>query len=272
MKQWIERGLIFAAGVAVGCATSYGFLQKKFEAVLEDEVRDVREHYQARLADILEKKSALVALNVAASSDTSLSENEYTETLKDGTDYTRYANGEKPDTVNGTSKEAVVDIKNELERVSQAVHDDDFDRHMAERESPEETDSDIFDLEEEESRQRQEELEKAKNDGVRPYAITRGEYMNQKEWYEKLSWNLYQDEVVTDERDDVVLAAEDKVGDELFEAFGVNPSDPDVAYIRNDALGIDFEVCKIAEEYYTAPGKHEKKNPGEATIKLSSER
>lgn len=277
MNKWIERGLIFIAGAAVGVAGSYKFLEKKFEKVLENEIEDIRSHYRSRITNLVtfnmensanKDNSQDGNENKESSKHDSPEKEEYENSIENGTDYTGYVKRTKPNTVIGTTKSKMESIKDELDRVSKAVHDNDFDEHMADRESPEEDEPDIF---EEESQRRNDEIEQAKNDGVKPYAITRSEYMNQKEWYEKLSWNLYNDDIVTDERDELVLAAEDRLGDDLIESFGVDPDQPNVAYIRNEAIGTDFEVSRIDEDYYVLPGQHTMKKNLKGNIKLSSE-
>lgn len=276
MNVWIKRILIFAAGATVGAGGMYLALDKKYAKLLAQETDDIRSYYRNRiikLQDILEKKEKDEAdLSEGDSkSGPSITPKEYAKIAvvdsdgdKSFVDYTAFARHEDISEINGVKKESVKDIRDELDKVSKAVHDDDFDKHMAEREYPEEDDNEYEEMIAEiDNQQIRDEQQRAKNENILPYAIMRSEYLNQKSWYEKLSWNFYEDGIVTDEHDDVVHAPVKILGTDFLDAFGMDDSDPDIAYIRNDQLAQDYEVCRIAERYY--------KTTSDDNLKLSSE-
>ena len=60
---------------------------------------------------------------------------------------------------------------------------------------------------------------------------------------------MYKDGVVTDETGEVVEDVKRYLGDQLMEAFGIDGDDPDVAYIGNDQLETDFEICRVTDYY-----------------------
>lgn len=276
MNVWIKRILIFAAGATVGAGGMYLALDKKYAKLLAQETDDIRSYYRNRiikLQDILEKKETDEAdlSEGDPKSNPSITPEEYAKIAvvdpdgdKSFVDYTAFARHEDISEINGMKKESAKDIRDELDKVSKAVHDDDFDKHMAEREHPEEDDDEYEEMIAEiDNQQIRDEQQRAKNENILPYAIMRSEYLNQKTWYEKLSWNFYEDGIVTDEHDDMVHAPAKILGWDFLDAFGMDDSDPDIAYIRNDQLAQDYEVCRIAERYY--------KTASDDSLKLSSE-
>lgn len=276
MNVWIKRILIFAAGATVGAGGMYLALDKKYANLLAQETDDIRSYYRNRiikLQDILDKKEKDEEdlSEGDAKSGPSIEPEEYSKLAgvdpdgdKSFVDYTAFARHEDISEINGVKKESVKDIRDELDRVSKAVHDDDFDKHMAEREYPEEDDNEYEEMIAEiDNQQIRDEQQRAKNENILPYAIMRSEYLNQKSWYEKLSWNFYEDGIVTDEHDDMVHAPAKILGTDFLDAFGMDDGDPDIAYVRNDQLAQDYEVCRIAERYY--------KTASDDNLKLSSE-
>ena len=278
MNAWIKGGLIFAVGALAGAGTIYLILDKVYEEKFNQELDDVRSYYRTRirqLNEVLDKKeekdSDLSHHQSTENPSVNISQKDYENLVtkdEDGdksfVDYTSYARHEDISEVS-TIHTDVKSLRDELDEVSKAVHDDDFDEHMAERESPEEDDEENEYREMLAENERiADEQEKAKNEGIEPYPITRAEYLNQKSWYEKLSWNFYQDGFVTDDGDEKVLAPEDCLGPNLMEAFGLDGDDPDVAYIRDEQRARDIEVCRVAEDYYP-------KREVVSDVKLSSE-
>lgn len=249
MNAWVKGGIIFVVGAIAGAGGMYLALNRKYEEMFDEQIQDVRETYRNKILDKIEK------------SKEDISEKDEPETVKSthisSEDYNSVANSENNFVdYTGFSKKResvntpINDMKNELDRVSRAVHDNDFDEHMADRENPEDEEDDEYLEGLIENQKIQDEMDQAKNENVKPYPIRRSEYLNQKSWHEKLSWNFYQDDIVTDDRDEIVHCPEEALGENLLEAFGLDGDDPDVAYIRDDRKAIDYEVCRISEKYY----------------------
>jgi hypothetical protein len=57
------------------------------------------------------------------------------------------------------------------------------------------------------------------------------------------------DDVLCDERDNVVPEPDDIVGVQNLDRFGHGSGDPNVVYIRNDTLGVDVEVVRSERTY-----------------------
>ena len=78
----------------------------------------------------------------------------------------------------------------------------------------------------------------------RPYILTREEYMLSEPDYTQTTVTYFEaDEVLADERDEPIENAEKKIGLENLR-FGSGSGDPNLVYIRNDDLEIDFEVIR----------------------------
>lgn len=68
--------------------------------------------------------------------------------------------------------------------------------------------------------------------------------------YEVASWSYYKDNVLADENDDIVEDIDRSIGIESLQHFGAMEDEPDMLYVRNDKLKLDFEVLKVDENYY----------------------
>lgn len=270
MNAWIKGAMIFAVGALAGASGAYLVLNKQYEERFNQEIADVRDHYRKKILKSRESVKEIVSTEEPkASKLTHISDEEYQKISDDDekgfVDYTSYAKHDADiPTVSEIEKDSTKQMRDELDKVSKEAHDDDFDEHMAERESPEEDEDNEYDEMLAENERIHDEQERAKNEGIEPYPITRAEYLNQKSWYEKLSWNFYQDGFVTDDGDEKVEAPQLFLGPDLMEAFEMEDDDPDVAYIRDEQRARDIEVCKIAEDFYP------KRSPVSG-IKLSSE-
>lgn len=253
---------IFVAGAATGAGITYLALNKKYERILNEETKDIRDRYRKRLMVDWEKVKE-TATTEEPKNPSHISSNDYEKKSSDEnfTDYTSYAKSADIPTVKGTTHEPTQNLRDELNRVSEAVHDPDFDEHMAEREFPDDDEDDGLEL----NARIQDELDRAKNEDIKPYAIGRAEYLNQKGWYDKLSWTLYEDGIITDERDEVIHHPEKQIGQEFDVAFGFDGEDPDIAYIRNDQRATDYEIMKTPERYYG------ESHGGEPTLHMSTE-
>lgn len=90
------------------------------------------------------------------------------------------------------------------------------------------------------------------NDGPNsqaPYIIEPDEYgQNTDNECTVLMW--YGDDILTDTYDVNVDDIDNTVGREFIDHFGENPEEPDVVYVRNDRLEMDYQIlqCNSGEE------------------------
>ena len=83
-----------------------------------------------------------------------------------------------------------------------------------------------------------------------PYIITYDEYNAGEKDYEMSSLTYYeQDDTLTDEQDKPIREIDKIIGEDHLIRFGHGSRDRNVVYIRNDRLGMDFEVTKSTGSY-----------------------
>lgn len=88
-----------------------------------------------------------------------------------------------------------------------------------------------------------------KEDGMPPYVIDPEEYGNKADnECTVLMW--YGDDILTDTYGVNVDDIDNTVGREFIDHFGENPEEPDVVYVRNDRLEMDYQIlqCNSGEE------------------------
>lgn len=102
--------------------------------------------------------------------------------------------------------------------------------------------------------------EKALRNTVDPYIISSEEFYQNENDYEQMSLTYYEgDDILSDGKDEPVQSVEHTVGLWAFNRFGHGSDDPNVVYIRNGRLSMDFEVMRnegsFAEEVHGITGK-----------------
>lgn len=115
--------------------------------------------------------------------------------------------------------------------------------HVAVEEDPE-TES-VFDKDEPQVGGWDYETENAKRGLVNPFIIHHDEYMINEPEHEQVSLTYFSgDDVLVDERDQVMREVESTVGLEHLQKFGHGSEDPDIVYVRNPRLEVDYEISK----------------------------
>jgi hypothetical protein len=93
-----------------------------------------------------------------------------------------------------------------------------------------------------------------------PYVINTEEYMEENE-FDKASISYYEDDqVLCDENEEVMDDIEGTVGWDNLGRFGDGSDDPEVVYVRNERLEIDFEVIRLSKSYAETVGGFEPEN------------
>lgn len=80
---------------------------------------------------------------------------------------------------------------------------------------------------------------------------------------DKVSLTYYQDDdVLIDEDEEIITNVYDIIGNEALTSFGKYSADPDIVYVRNDRLGIDYEIVRLYKSYQvTVLGMKEEEPP-----------
>jgi hypothetical protein len=86
--------------------------------------------------------------------------------------------------------------------------------------------------------------------GDEPHIISLEEFAEEKVYYDKITLSFYEDdEVLTDEGEEIIDDPVALVGEDALQSFGVMSEDPEVVYVRNDNLQIDYEIIRLSKSY-----------------------
>ena len=79
-----------------------------------------------------------------------------------------------------------------------------------------------------------------------PYVISPDEYDGNAD-FDKITLTYYQDGVLADDNDEEIEDPDETVGEESLDHFG--EYEEDIVYVRNERLGIDYEVSRDRRRY-----------------------
>lgn len=83
-----------------------------------------------------------------------------------------------------------------------------------------------------------------------PYVIHVEEFGSAGNPNEKLTIYYYmKDNTLVDEAEEIIADPVYAIGRDAIASFGFSSDDPDIVYIRNERLGIDFEVVRLHKSY-----------------------
>lgn len=237
MKPIVKIALGFITGAATGSIGTYFALRKKFAAEVQKEVDEYRDIARARIRQADEYVNSKLNEKEAEEYNTRC------ENDPEFVDYTSYYS-------DMNVKKAV---KEATEAVSRYAEDKDFDKHMAERENPEDDEEEEDSYEEAINDARIKSMEDAKQSGEKPYLIDASEFHNTNQWYDKISITWYMgDDFVCDDQDDIMTEQEIDVclgGYDWKQWFDKDSNDPDICHVRNRSRGTDYEICRTPERY-----------------------
>jgi len=93
-------------------------------------------------------------------------------------------------------------------------------------------------------------FEHALPDYGKPYVIPMDEYMGQVKGFDQNTLTYYEDDdTLVDERDNPMDGPDDVLGSNFRTQFGVESSDANTVHIRNEKLGLEFEVVRSYGSY-----------------------
>lgn len=92
--------------------------------------------------------------------------------------------------------------------------------------------------------------ELARRNGDTPYVIHHDEFMEGEKDYEQQQLTYFKgDDILIDNRDEVVQDTEATVGDSNLLRFGHGSKDRNIVYVRNDRIELDFEIVQDEGSY-----------------------
>lgn len=87
-------------------------------------------------------------------------------------------------------------------------------------------------------------------DRSKPYIISLAEFQDDEPDYSKLSITYYEaDKVLVDDREVPIRDVAGTSGKDFAHHFGHGSADPNIVYVRNERLGVDFEIAKDERGY-----------------------
>lgn len=90
-----------------------------------------------------------------------------------------------------------------------------------------------------------------------PYVMSQEQFQEEMPEFDKISlWYYVVDETVADEDDTVIEDIDGVLGGDSLSTFGDEDNeDPDVIYVRNEKLRIDYEITRIYSSYSETVGE-----------------
>lgn len=214
----MKEFFIFSGGVIIGCVTTYFVLKDQFEEDLQEQIEDVKHAYAEAVDRIYADK------------------------------YHTEKNEEEPveeaDPV--IEKSSIADTKDEYKGKVQYLAYDKMGLGGADQEAESEESSDV-----------DPEAEFPQDDapGV-PYVISAQQFATEYPFFDKVTLEYYEHNGILVDEDGVhVEDIDETIGKDSLLRIG--EYEPDVVYVRNEELNVDFEVCRIRRDFYASSSEEE---------------
>lgn len=214
----MKEFLIFSGGVIIGCVTTYFVLKDQFEEDLQEQIEDVKHAYAEAVDRIYADKYH--------------------------TEKTEEESVEEADPI--IEKSSIDDTKDEYKGKVQYLAYDKMGLSEADQEAESEESSDV-----------DPEAEFPQDDapGV-PYVISAQQFATEYPFFDKVTLEYYEHNGILVDEDGVhVEDIDETIGKDSLMRIG--EYEPDVVYVRNEELNVDFEVCRIRRDFYASSSEEE---------------
>lgn len=202
----------FAGGAATGALICFALLKEKYEALANEEIKNMKDYYQKEMENIDDEYEKELD-NLIHTMNRDIEEHNKREEKETYVDYVKKYSPEE------IIKDKYYDIP----------YPDVIDEDDGPPEDPPEND-----LQYEE-----------------PFVISREEFDEGYPHFDKITITYYEnDDVLADEQDEVIPDIDAVVGYDSLGRFGDMSEDDCVVYVRNGRLGADYEIV-LAQESYT---------------------
>lgn len=207
IQGYIRDAIWFAIGAGVGVSVTKIILEKKIQAHADEQIEDVKRRYSMR------QEFRIQQAEISAQEQV----DEVMEVVSD---------------MQGTN-DFVVNVEQKPD-LATYVNQTLIEKHNY---SNPQVEVDREDLDQK--------LEEARRN-AKPFLITLDQFTDECDYYDKVSLTFYAlDEMFVDEYDEPVTDPFALIPDEILESWGYGSDDPDMAYVRNDAIATDYEVTRI---------------------------
>ena len=214
----MKEFLIFSGGVIIGCVTTYFVLKDQFEEDLQEQIEDVKHAYAEAVDRIYADKYH--------------------------TEKTEEESVEEADPI--IEKSSIDDTKDEYKSKVQYLAYDKMGLGGADQKAESEDSSDV-----------DPEAEFPQDDapGV-PYVISAQQFAIEYPFFDKVTLEYYEHNGILVDEDGVhVEDIDETIGKDSLLRIG--EYEPDVVYVRNEELNVDFEVCRIRRDFYASSSEEE---------------
>ena len=222
LPRWLALAAVGVSG-AVSAGGTYLYLKRKneaeFQARLDKEVQGTFKFYNNLNSEYATPQEALKGI------------------VKNLNDESRVTDGPVMDKFRGTLAEMATAV--EVVQVAKYVTDDETGDKIEVAHNVFTDAKDYeFDLEEEKKKRRPD----------RPYILEHDEFYESE--YQAVTLTWYEgDEVLADEKDEHIPDIDKVVGEDNLLRFGAGSRDPNIIYVRNEKLEVDFEIVKNDGSY-----------------------
>lgn len=217
-------GIGFAAGFTIGYLVMERRVKKVYDKVVEDEIKQLREHYHAKE----------MALEVKASRQRPLDEIVLERGYAED-DQSRYT-PEELEAIREANRAAAAEEAAEAEKAA-----------MVASNPPIVEEEDDWDYE----------IEILQRDPEVPYIIHYDEFRENDPDNDQSTYTYYEvDDILADARDIPVDDMDALIGLGNLGKWGHGSNDPNVVYIRNEHLGLDVEVVRDRGSFAEQTGRH----------------
>jgi flagellar basal body-associated protein FliL len=238
-QQWVIIGVTAGVSVLLGGGASYLFFKKRFEKqfklyykeVSNREIAEARRYYASRSkrdeyadpTEVLERVKSEEETKAKDKIARTPEKNEFAENTYSGrVGALDYTSDDKSETQEPPEL-LVVEVKDRIKNVfteSEPVGDFDYEVEIPKR-TPDE-----------------------------PYVLHYDEFYENDKEFQQVSVTFYEEDgVLVDEREQPFADSEASVGDVNLTRFGYGSKDPNIVYIRNERLEMDFEIARASGSY-----------------------
>lgn len=83
-----------------------------------------------------------------------------------------------------------------------------------------------------------------------PYIVSADQHYDENPHFDKITVCYYEgDSTLADESEEIIQDVDGTIGENALVSFGHMSGDPNVVYVRNERLSIDYEVIRLSKKY-----------------------
>lgn len=239
----------FIGGAVAGGLICFAVLKDKYDMLLAEEIEEMKKYFQKEIEDIDDDHFKEMQDLVGELDDEERTDRKYVDYVN------KYSSPEdmveRKNYVNNDIK-TVDDLYKGIDESS--YHEDDEESTYGEDyDSTDDIDSMDLSNEEREEFEQWDEHYAVDTDLIKrndPYVISQEEFDQGNAHFDKITLSYYDiDDVLADERDEVIPRVDDVIGRSSLTEFGSQCDDDRIVHVRNERYGADYEVILTGECY-----------------------